>query len=143
MNVSRDVILDLLPVYLSGEASADTSALVEAFLKENPELASRLRDRRLEQVSAMAPLDVPPDLELKALSRTKRLIAWQRWLMGFAIALTSIAFSVRFDFNGGRLTDFRFALQDFPAEWAACLGLAAALWVGYFLLRHRLRTSAL
>ena len=31
MNVTREVIFDLLPVYFAGDASADTRALVEDF----------------------------------------------------------------------------------------------------------------
>jgi len=38
MNVTRDVIYDLLPVYFSGDASGDTRALVEQFLSTDPEL---------------------------------------------------------------------------------------------------------
>ena len=38
MKVERDVIIDLLPVYFSGEASAATCALVEECFREDPEL---------------------------------------------------------------------------------------------------------
>ena len=39
MNISRDVVKDLIPVYLAGDASSDTQALVESYLKTDPELA--------------------------------------------------------------------------------------------------------
>ena len=39
MNISRDVVKDLIAVYLAGDASADTRALVESYLKTDPELA--------------------------------------------------------------------------------------------------------
>jgi len=35
MNVTREVILDLLPVYLAGEASPDTRALIEEFVEQD------------------------------------------------------------------------------------------------------------
>jgi hypothetical protein len=38
MKVERDVIIDLLPVYFSGEASAATRELVEERFREDPEL---------------------------------------------------------------------------------------------------------
>ena len=38
MNVTREVIYDLLPAYFAGEASADTRALVEEFFATDPEL---------------------------------------------------------------------------------------------------------
>lgn len=37
--ITRDIIQDLLPLYLAGEASEDTTALVEEYLKTDPELA--------------------------------------------------------------------------------------------------------
>ena len=49
MNVTREVIYDLLPAYFAGEASADTRALVEEFFATDPELgrmAARFRARR-------------------------------------------------------------------------------------------------
>ena len=35
MNVTRDVVTDLLPLYFSGDASEDTCRLVEDFFREN------------------------------------------------------------------------------------------------------------
>src|SRR4029077_7540453 len=43
MNITRDVINDLWPVYAAGEASADTRLLVEEFLRQNPEVAGLLQ----------------------------------------------------------------------------------------------------
>ena len=40
MEVTKDVILDLLPLYSADEASADTRALVEEYLAAHPELAA-------------------------------------------------------------------------------------------------------
>lgn len=44
MKVTRDVIYDLLPGYFSGEISADTRALVDEFLRQDPEF-SRMMER--------------------------------------------------------------------------------------------------
>ena len=38
MQVTRDIVRDLLPVYLAGEASADTRAVVEKHLATDPQL---------------------------------------------------------------------------------------------------------
>ena len=38
VNVTREVILDLLPVYLAGEASADTRQLVDEYMRQDAEL---------------------------------------------------------------------------------------------------------
>ncbi len=48
MNITRNVILDLLPLYLADEVSTDTKALVEKFLETDSELANVAK-----QLSAM------------------------------------------------------------------------------------------
>ena len=64
MNVTKDVIQDLVIVYLSGEASADTRTLVEEYLAQNPEMAERVTAAR----SFAVPVTTPPaDLERRAL----------------------------------------------------------------------------
>jgi anti-sigma factor RsiW len=42
--VTNDVILDLLPLYLAGEVSEDTSALVKKYLESDPELAETAKE---------------------------------------------------------------------------------------------------
>jgi hypothetical protein len=43
MNVTRDVIYDLLPAYFSGDASVDTQTLVEQFFLTDPEFGAMAR----------------------------------------------------------------------------------------------------
>ena len=45
MNVTHNVVTDLLPLYLAGEASDDTRVLVEAYLKQNPSFAVEVREQ--------------------------------------------------------------------------------------------------
>ena len=78
MNVTREIILDLLPLYLSGEASPATRSLVEEYMKQDPELAQRIRLQWTENIAKVAPSALPPDLELRSLSRTRRLLGLQR-----------------------------------------------------------------
>jgi hypothetical protein len=143
MTVSRDVILDLLPVYLAGEGSPATRELVEAFLKEDPELAQRVRLQWAENFQRIAPSSLPPELELKSLSRTRALLGWQRWCFGFAIAFTSIAFSTRISFDDHWwLTEVRPLILDQPGPFGLCLGVGVAFWAVYLVLRGRLHTRA-
>jgi len=140
MNVSRDVILDLLPIYLAGEGSPATRELVEAFLRDDPELAQRVRLQWKENFERAAPSSLPPDLELKSLSRTRALLGWQRWCFGFAIAFMAIAFSIRFSFDDhGRLAQVRPVILDSPGPLGVCLGIGVAFLIVYFILRGRLR----
>src|SRR5256885_10326805 len=95
MNVTREVINDLWPVYAAGDASADTRALVEAFLRQDPEFAELLQRRGEESLLRHDIPSLSPDREAKALRRTKRLLHGRDWLLfmamlfyGFALGLT-------------------------------------------------------
>jgi len=141
MNVTREVILDLLPVYLAGEASPATRTLVEEYMKQDPELARRMRLQWAENFAKVAPSSLPPDLELRSLSRTRSLLAWLRWLCGFGIFFAAMSLSSEFSFEGGRLKEFHFLLHDYPLEFGTCIVLGVACWTAYFAIRRRLRTS--
>jgi len=142
MNVTREVILDLLPVYLAGEASPATRALIEEYLKQDPELAQRIRSRWAENLAQAAPSVLPPDLELRSLKRTRRVLFFQRWSFAMAIAFTAVALSLDFHFEHGRVTDVHFMMRDDPRGAGLCLIVGAVFWVTYFLLRRRLRSTS-
>ena len=46
MKLEREVIIDLLPAYFSGEASAATRMLVEDYFREDPEFEACPSGRR-------------------------------------------------------------------------------------------------
>jgi hypothetical protein len=81
MNVTRDVILDLLPLYLADEVSADSRALVDNYLETDPELAKIAK----EQSAAMGEIPVPLTEEdkMKAYRKT-------RWLMALYIVILAV-----------------------------------------------------
>ncbi len=141
MNITREVILDLLPVYLAGEASPDTRTLVEEYVQHDAELAQSIR-LQVAEAFATTPLPaLPPELELRSLHRTRRLLGWQRWLFACAITFTALSLSSQFSFAGGRLREFHFLLRDYPAQYGICLMLAVISWLAYFSLRRRLRIN--
>src|SRR4051794_1554547 len=88
--VSRGVVLDLLPLYLAGEASADTVALVEQRLKVDDELAAHVAGARSIVLTPVSPPPLQRGDEMRVLVRTRKRIVMQRWLFGFACAFTSI-----------------------------------------------------
>ena len=61
MEVTRNVILDLLPLYLAGETSVDTTTLVENYLKADPELA-----RLVEHAARTGLAEIPVPLSKEA-----------------------------------------------------------------------------
>lgn len=137
MNVTREVIMDLIPIYLAGECSPATRALVEEYLQQDPELRAQIG-----KGLTMAPLpSLPPDLELRSLRRTRGLIGWQRWLFGLAIVFTVLPFSSDFTIKHGRLTEARFYGLEHPEFAILSLAIALCLWIAYYVMRRRLRTA--
>jgi len=143
MNVTREVILDLLPVYLAGEASPATRTLVEEYLKQDAELAQRVRLQRAENFAQAVPPALPPDLELRSLRRTRSLLGLQKWCFGMGIALVAVAVSIEISFEHGHVREFHLLMRDNPAQYGMCLVLGIACWVAYFLLRRRLRRGTM
>ena len=144
MNITRDVVADLLPAYLAGEASADTRALVEEFARQDAEFARLLAAQRSELALGAQALrepaaGLPPDHELRTLERTRRMAARLRWLMALALAFT--AFPLSFVFQGGRLTFL--LVRDVPVVALASWVTAATFWLLFLSTRRRLRGSGL
>lgn len=142
MNVTQEVILDLLPLYLAGEASPATRALVEEYMRQDPAFAERVRLQSTDPFAQGPPSAPAPDLELRSLRRTRRLLGWQRWLFGFGIFFLATSLSNESQFEGWHLKEFHFLLRDYPLEFGGCLALGVACWIGYFLIRRRLGAPA-
>lgn len=87
MEITRDVILDLLPLYQAGEASEDTRALVEKYLETDPELA----DAAKQTASAGLPGDIPVPItkedQMEAYKEAKRLMLIK--VIGLAAIISS------------------------------------------------------
>jgi hypothetical protein len=135
MKVTREVVMDLLPLFLSGDASADSRALIVEFLAQDPELAERVRTAPQDLFKDVAEPQLPADLEVRALRRARRLISLQRWLFGPAIGLTVLSLSIVINAHGIHLL-----IQDHPRPIGAAAVLAAACWISYYSLRRRLRS---
>ncbi|MGA9626230.1 MAG: hypothetical protein WBL65_23130 [Bryobacteraceae bacterium] len=142
MNVTQEVIVDLLPVYLSGEASPATRSLVEEFLKQDAEFAQRVRRQWAESFAKLAPSAPPPEVELRSLRRTHHLLALQKWLFAIGIGLFATSFSFRFSSVGGHIQGPHFLLLDDPLAFASCVAPGLVCFVAYFILRRRLRATA-
>jgi len=138
MNVKREVILDLLPIYLAGEASPATRALVEEFLVQDSELAQSVRSQQTDNSLRMVLPELPPELELKSLHRTRYLLGWQRWLFGLGIGFSAVSLTSEFSFKEGRLREFHFLIRDYPSVFGTCVVIGLACWIAYFCIRRRL-----
>jgi hypothetical protein len=87
MQVTKDMVRDLLPVYLAGDASADTRAVVEAFLAQDADL------REIVEAAgtySLPRLEAPAGLEAQSLERTRRLLGRKNFWLGFALIFTFV-----------------------------------------------------
>jgi anti-sigma factor RsiW len=136
MNVTRDIVKDLLTVYLAGEASADTRTLVEEWLRTDPELARHAQQARSIDLPVTPAL--PRTTEKRALDRTRRRLRARTVLFGTAVYVTTLPLSVTFGKNGfnGLLID------NWPERWVV-LAIAAMLWAFYVRAARRARVSGL
>jgi len=142
MNVTREVILDLVPLYLAGEASEGSRRLVEELLAGDPELAARVRALGVATLAPAAAAELPPELELASLRRTRNLLTALRWLFGLGIAFTALGLAIRIRIEHGRIEELRFLVQDYPLGFGVLLVLGLGCLIGYSALRKRLRYSA-
>ena len=136
MKLTRDIVKDLLPVYLAGDASPATRTLVEEWVAGDPELA--------RQIEAARRLDLPPvgpaerSMEMRALAATKRRLRRKSILFGVAIYATTLPVTVTFNRHG-----FQGLLIEDWSERIVVAAIAVALWVIYARVSRSLRVSGL
>ena len=90
MNVTREVMTDLLPVYFSGEASEDTKQLVEIYFRENPDFERIARGAAmpLEQLRRTAPIAAEAEREKCDLQWARKEFLRRRVVFGAALFFT-------------------------------------------------------
>src|SRR5574341_988633 len=74
MSISRNVILDLLPVYLAGEASEDTRALIEEYLQSDKELAQMVDESKKTPFAENIKIPINKETEMASLRKTQAII---------------------------------------------------------------------
>ncbi len=72
MEITRNVILDLLPLYSAKEVSADTHVLVEKYLKIDPELANVAKQLEAMEKPQRIPVPLSQDDKMKAYRKARR-----------------------------------------------------------------------
>jgi len=138
MNVTAEVVTDLLPIYFSGDASKDTKALVEDYFRENPdfERIARRAATPLETLHAAPPVAVDSEKEKRDIESVRCGLDRRKWLFSLSLFLTLVP--VSYYFNHGHIP----SLTDHNVLWEAAFDwiLAATLWFVYFA-RLPLRTA--
>lgn len=139
MNVDREVIIDLLPVYFSGEASPQTAALVEAHFRQDPQFESLARQggRSLDALRDVA-VSKTAEEEKKELAKAK---AAARYGLMMKILLIVAALYSLLSVALMAIEHFQFVLEhshviNTGAAFAIC---ALVMWFtyGFSYLRQR------
>lgn len=88
MKVTRDVILDLLPLYLADEVSDDTRHLVEQYLAADPQLARLARQAPETRLPDDIPVPLTAEDEMQAFKKAKRLLFQHNLFLLLAVLFT-------------------------------------------------------
>src|SRR6185312_7699528 len=89
MKLAKEVIIDLLPAYFSGEASVPTRALVEDYFRENPEFEREARGGTWTLEGLQLPVAGPDkEKEKLALERARMILETRGSFLWMAVCLT-------------------------------------------------------
>lgn len=83
MDITKNVILDLLPLYLADEVSEDTRTLIENYLKTDKELAALVEQSVAMELPGDLPVSLTDEDKMKTFKKT-------RWLFFLTIVFLSI-----------------------------------------------------
>jgi hypothetical protein len=133
-NVTREVISDLWPLYLSGDVSGDTRRLIEDFLASDPEFARTLREVGSDPLMACLPPALPPDHQMKTLERVKRRLWGYPMLLQTAVLFSCFAF-------GRIISDTSWDVS--PRNFIITAAIAGVFWIAFFVTLFRGRRALL
>jgi ferric-dicitrate binding protein FerR (iron transport regulator) len=131
MNVTKEVITDLFPLYAANECSQDSRALVEQYLKDNPHHAEELR-RVMNTPLPGGTAQLAGSEEVRSLREARRRVRRQSWLMGLAIFFSLLPFS--FLVTGGKIY---WVFRESPGTAAVYALIGIGCWGLYYVLRSR------
>lgn len=91
MEITRNVILDLLPLYSADEVSADTRVLVEKYLETDPELANIAKQLTTMERPRDIPAPLSRDDQMKAYKKAKRRQTLYAIILGVVLSILAIS----------------------------------------------------
>ena len=92
MEIPRSVIIDLLPPYMSDEASDDTNVLVREYLESDPELAEMARETSDVKLPEDAPVPLTWEDKMDSYKEAKRLMLVRTIVLAGIISVSVLAF---------------------------------------------------
>ena len=137
MKLEREVIIDLLPAYFSGEASAATRRLVEEFFRENPDFERSARSAAgpLESLRVTPP-KIDPEKEKLALERARLVTETQTSFFWLGVISTLMLFLFRIQ-NGKVIWIVWSGFGSGSGRALLFVAMAVFFWTFYFYARTR------
>ncbi len=86
MKITRNVIMDLIPLYVADEASPDTRALVEEYLECDPELAEAAR-KSAAGLPGEAPVTLTMEDEMETYKEAKNSMMRRLFILATIISV--------------------------------------------------------
>lgn len=139
MQVTREVLKDLIALTLAGEASPDTRALVEEALAKDPELAREVAASQSERTELPPAPELPAAAEKRALDQARRLLKNRTSSLVVAVLFTLLPLAFTFDQTGITFL----LIRDRPIVGLAWWFTAAVMWIYHIVVRRRLRVLGL
>ena len=137
MNITRDVMVDMLPVYFSGEASEDTKRLMEEYFRANPDFERIARGAvtPLVELRSAAPVLLVAEREKQDLEWVREELFRRRLAYALALLFT--------------LAPLMSIYRDEHLVWKAvlneltffCWGIAPLFWLQSFTRLTRRMTA--
>jgi ferric-dicitrate binding protein FerR (iron transport regulator) len=134
MNVTKEIINDLIPLYVANECSPDTRALVDEYLQRNPQQTEEIRRAMETSIPEAAPSAKNLD-EVRSFREARRRLRRRSRVMAFAIFFSLAPFS--FVWTSGRVW---WLMREAPASAGVYAALGVVFWVIYAMERSHSRS---
>jgi hypothetical protein len=127
--IPQHVILDLLPLYLADEVSAETRVLIEEYLKTDPQLATLAQQAKNAPSLQEIPAPIKKENEMEALKKVKKLMVQHNVFLALAVVLTvMVGISYIFLWDEPRGAQAPYVLG----------GLAAFFWIAFYAVNRKI-----
>lgn len=96
MEITRNVIIDLLPLYAADELNPETRALVDTYLENEPELAQIARQMAKLEKAAGTPIPRGENGSLKTYRKARRRIILFSLILAGAVSIVLLMILLMF-----------------------------------------------
>jgi hypothetical protein len=90
--VTKNVIMDLLPLYIAGEVSEDTSALIKGYMEANPEMAEIVNKMAKAESLNQIPVPFSKETAMETFQEAKKWTVIRTLGLAMIIGLFTICF---------------------------------------------------